>query len=43
MIAIIIIDNMNELYEEDDGTNYMTIKKLFKLKALRNSFDFYFN
>ena len=38
-----IIDNMNELYEEDDGTNYMTIKKLFKLKVLRNSFDFYFN
>ena len=38
-----IIENINELYEEDDGTNYMTIKKLFKLKVLRNSFDFYFN
>ena len=38
-----IIDDKNELYEEDDGTNYMTIKKLFRLKILRNSFDFYFN
>ena len=38
-----IIENINELYEEDDPSGYMTIKKLFKLKALMNSFDFYFN
>ena len=38
-----IIENINELYEEDDPSGYMTIKKLFKLKALKNSFDFYFN
>ena len=38
-----IIENINELYQEDDGLNYMTIKKLFKLKALKNNLDFYFN
>ena len=37
-----IIDNVNELYE-DDSLDYMTIKKLFDLKSLRNNFDFYFN
>ena len=38
-----IVDNINKLYEEDDELNYMTIKKLFKLKELKNNFDFYFN
>jgi hypothetical protein len=37
-----IIDNVSELYE-DDSLDYMTIKKLFDLKSLRNNFDFYFN
>ena len=38
-----IMDNFNKLYEEDEELNYMTIKKLFKLKELKNNFDFYFN
>ena len=37
-----IIDKVSELYE-DDSLDYMTIKKLFDLKSLRNNFDFYFN
>jgi hypothetical protein len=37
-----IIENASELYE-DDSSDYMTIKKLFNLKSLRNNFDFYFN
>ena len=37
-----IIDNVNELYE-NDSLDYMTIKKLFGLKSLKNNFDFYFN
>ena len=37
-----IIDKVDELYE-DDALDYMTIKKLFGLKSLRNNFDFYFN
>ena len=39
----IIMDNINKLYEEDDVLDYMTIKKLFKLKELKNNFDLYFN
>ena len=38
-----IIENINELYKEDEASNYMTIKKLFNLKVLKNNFDFYFN
>ena len=38
-----IIENVNELYKEDETSNYMTIKKLFNLKVLKNNFDFYFN
>ena len=38
-----IIENINELYKEDETSNYMTIKKLFNLKVLKNNFDFYFN
>ena len=38
-----IIENINELYQEDETSNYMTIKKLFNLKVLKNNFDFYFN
>ena len=38
-----IIENINELYKEDETSNYATIKKLFNLKALKNNFDFYFN
>ena len=37
-----ITDNMNELYE-NDSSDFMTIKKLFGLKTLRNNFDFFFN
>ena len=37
-----IIEDASELYE-DDSSDYMTIKKLFNLKSLRNNFDFYFN
>ena len=37
-----IIENVNELYE-DDSSDFNTIKKLFRLKPLRNNFDFYFN
>ena len=38
-----IIENIKELYLEDETSNYMTIKKLFNLKVLKNNFDFYFN
>ena len=38
-----IIENISELYQEDDALNYMTIKKMFKLKDLKNNLDFYFN
>ena len=37
-----ITDNVNELYE-NDSSDFMTIKKLFGLKTLRNNFDFFFN
>jgi len=37
-----IVENANEFYE-DNSSDYMTIKKLFNLKSLRNNFDFYFN
>ena len=38
-----IIENINEFYLEDETSNYMTIKKLFNLKILKNNFDFFFN
>ena len=37
-----IIENASEFYE-DNSSDYMTLKKLFGLKSLRNNLDFYFN
>ena len=37
-----IVEDASELYE-DNSSDYMTIKKLFRLKSLRNNFDFFFN
>jgi DNA polymerase sigma len=37
-----IVEDASEFYE-DSSSDYMTIKKLFRLKSLRNNFDFFFN
>ena len=37
-----IIENVSEFYE-NSSSDYITIKKLFGLKSLRNNFDYYFN